>query len=63
MENMEKGYKDRNIHILSANMALHNLQTNSKLVWDCQQFLVELAEHKGFNRNGYQDTWELTEMK
>ena len=51
MENMEKGYKDRNIHIPSDNqaaiMALHNLQTNYKLVWDCHQFLVELAEHKG----------------
>ena len=36
MENMEEDYKDRNIHILKDNQAaitaLHNLQTNSKLV-------------------------------
>ena len=67
MENMEEDYKDRNIHILKDNQAaitaLHNLQTNSKLVWDCQQFLVELAEHKGFNWYGCWDTWELMEMK
>ena len=67
MENMEEDYKDRNIHILSDNqaaiMTLHNLQTNSKLVWDCHQFLVELAEHKGFNWYGCRDTWELMEMK
>ena len=67
MENMEKDYKDRSIHILSDNqaaiMALQNLQTNSKLVWDCHQFLVELAEQKGFNWYGCWDTWELMEMK
>jgi hypothetical protein len=48
---IKKGYKDRNIHILSDNqtaiMALHNLETNSNIVWDCHQFLVELANRKG----------------
>ena len=49
MENIEKGYKDRNIHVLSDNQAAtkapNNFQTNSKLVWECHQSLVELAEH------------------
>jgi hypothetical protein len=34
MENIEYGYRGRNI-----------FQINSKLVWDCQQSLVKLAEH------------------
>jgi len=39
MENTEKGYKGRNIYILSnsqaAIKAFENFQINSKLVWDC----------------------------
>jgi hypothetical protein len=50
MENIEKGYTGRNIYILSdsqtAIKALDRLQMNSKLVWDCHQSLVNLAEHK-----------------
>jgi ribonuclease HI len=49
MENIEKGYKGRNIYILSdsqaAIQALNNFQINSKLVWDCHQSLMRLAEH------------------
>jgi ribonuclease HI len=49
MENTEKGYKGRNIYILSdsqaAIKALNNFQINSKLVWDCHQSLMRLAEH------------------
>jgi hypothetical protein len=44
-----KNYKGRNICILSdsqaAIKALNNFQVNSKLVWDCYQSLVKLAEH------------------
>ena len=50
MENVEKGYAGRNIYILSdsqaAIKALDNFQKNSKLIWDCHQSLVKLAEHK-----------------
>jgi len=49
VENMEKGYKGRYIYILSdsqaAIKALNNFQINSKLVWDCCQSLVKLAEY------------------
>jgi hypothetical protein len=49
MEKTEKGYKERNIYIVSeiqaAIKALNNFQINSKLVWDCHQSLVELAKH------------------
>jgi ribonuclease HI len=49
MENIEKGYTSRNIYILSdsqaAIKALDSYQINSKLVWDCHQSLVQLAEH------------------
>jgi ribonuclease HI len=49
MENIEKGYKGRNIYNLSdspaAFKALNNFQINSKLVWDCHQSLMTLAEH------------------
>jgi hypothetical protein len=41
IDNIEKGYKDRNIYILSdcqaAIKALNNFQINSKLVWYCHQ--------------------------
>jgi ribonuclease HI len=52
IENIEKGYRGRNIYILSGSpaaiKALNNFQINSKLVWDCHQSLVRLAEHKRF---------------
>jgi hypothetical protein len=66
MEKIERGYTDRNIYILSnsqaAIKALDRYQINSKLVWDCHQCLVKLAEHNriqpvwvpglmGFDRN------------
>ena len=45
----KKGYTGRNINILSdgqaAIKALESFQINSKLVWDCHQSLVKLAEH------------------
>jgi hypothetical protein len=70
MENIEKGYTGRNIYILSdsqaAIKALDSFQINSKLVWDCHQSLVKLAEHNnitGSNWCGYWDTWELMGMK
>jgi ribonuclease HI len=48
-ENTEKGYKGRNIYILSDSQAsikaLNTCQINSKLVWDCHQSLMRLAEH------------------
>jgi len=48
-ENTEKGYKIKKIYILShsqaAIKALDSFQMNSKLVWDCHQSLVQLAEH------------------
>jgi ribonuclease HI len=57
MENIEKGYKDRNIYIFSqdsqaAIKALNNFQINSKLVWDCHQSLMRLAD-----RNSVQLIW------
>jgi hypothetical protein len=48
MENTEKGYKGRNIYILMVKQPSRGLITsrfNSKLVWDCHQSLVRLAEH------------------
>jgi ribonuclease HI len=49
MENIEKCYKGRNICILSDSQAdikvLNNFEINSKLVWDCHQSLMRLAEH------------------
>ena len=46
---IEKGYKDRNIYILLniqvAIKVLNNFQINSKLLWNCHQFLLKLAEH------------------
>jgi ribonuclease HI len=49
MENIEKGYTGRNIYILSdsqvAIKALDSFQINCKLVWDCHQSLVKVAEH------------------
>jgi hypothetical protein len=44
MENIEKGCTRRNIYILSDSQAA--IQINSKLLWDCHQSLVKLAEHK-----------------
>jgi ribonuclease HI len=70
MNNIEKGYKGRDIYILSdsqsAIKALNNFQINSTLVWDCDQSLVRLAElnsiemiwvsgHKGIDGNEMAD--------
>jgi hypothetical protein len=59
IENTEKGYKGRNIYIVSdsqeAIKALANFQINSKLFWECQQSLVKLAEH-----NRIQLVWVTT---
>jgi hypothetical protein len=61
MENIEKGYTGRNICILSdsqaAIKALDSYPMNSKLVWDCHQSLVKLAEH-----NRIQLVWVLGHM-
>jgi ribonuclease HI len=61
MDSIEKGYTDRNIYILSdsqaAIKALDSFQINSKLVWDCHQSLVKLAEH-----NRIQLVWVLGHM-
>jgi hypothetical protein len=50
MEKIENGHTGRNIYILSNSQAAIKapeiVQINSKLVWDCQQSLVKLAEHK-----------------
>jgi hypothetical protein len=49
MENIEKGYEGRVICVLCDSQAaikvLNNFQMNSKLVWDCRQSLLRLAEH------------------
>jgi hypothetical protein len=54
MENIEKGYEGRNIYILSVSQAaikaLNNFQINSKLIWDCHQSLMRLAEHNRVQR-------------
>jgi ribonuclease HI len=51
-DNTDKGYKNRNIHILSDSLeaikALDNYQINLKWVWDCHQSLAKLAEHNRF---------------
>jgi len=48
MEKIENGYTGKNIYILSDSQAaikfLDSFQINSKLVWDCHQLLVKLAE-------------------
>jgi ribonuclease HI len=49
LETLDRNYKNRNICIPSdsqtAIKALDSYQINSKLVWDCHQFLSQLAEH------------------
>jgi ribonuclease HI len=48
-ENIVRNYRNRKIYILSdstaAIKALDIYQINSKLVWDCHQSLIQLAEH------------------
>jgi hypothetical protein len=44
-------------------MALYTFQTNSKLVWNCHQSLVNWQNITGSNWYECQDTWELMEMK
>jgi hypothetical protein len=61
MENMEKGYTDRNICILSGSQvaikAVDIFQFKSKVVWDCHHLLMRLAEH-----NRIQLVWVLGHM-
>jgi hypothetical protein len=48
MENIERGYTDRNIYFFfrqAAIKALDSFQIYFNLVWDCLQSLVKLAEH------------------
>jgi hypothetical protein len=51
IENTDKGYRSKNTYTLSDNQvaikALDNCQINFKLVWDCHQSLLKLAEHYG----------------
>jgi hypothetical protein len=67
MVNTEKDCTCRNICIHSnqqaAIKALDSFQINLKLVWDCHQSLMKLAEQTGSNGYGCLDTWELMEMK
>jgi hypothetical protein len=48
-ENLDRGYRNRNIYILSdsqaAIKALGKYQITSKLPWDSHQFLIQLASH------------------
>jgi hypothetical protein len=48
--NLDRGYRNRNIYILSpskvAIKVLDNYQINSELVWSCHQSHVKLAGHK-----------------
>jgi hypothetical protein len=52
MENVEKGYTDRNTYIPSdsqaAIKALDNFQINSLSVWNRHQSTVKLAEHNRY---------------
>jgi hypothetical protein len=43
MEKTEKGYRSRNSQ--AAIKVLDSFEINSKLIWDCHQSLVKLAEH------------------
>jgi hypothetical protein len=61
----EKGYKYRNIFILTHNQAaiklLKNYQINSKLVWDYYQSLVKIVEHNsttGMGARTHVNLWE-----
>jgi ribonuclease HI len=48
-ENLDRGYKNKNIYILSNSQAaikeLGKYQIISKLLWDCHQSLIQLARH------------------
>jgi hypothetical protein len=48
-ENLDRSYSNRQIHILwdsqAAVKAFSNHRITSKLVWDCHQSLIQLAEH------------------
>jgi hypothetical protein len=48
-DNIDRNNKNRNIYIISdsqaAIKALDKHQITSKLVWDCHQFLTQLARH------------------
>jgi hypothetical protein len=43
--------------------ALNNFQVNSKLVFECHQSLVKMAEPKSFLLLWVQDIWKLMGMK
>jgi ribonuclease HI len=49
VENLDRNYRNGNIYILSdsqaAIKALGKHQITSKLVWDCHQSFIQLAEH------------------
>jgi ribonuclease HI len=49
VENLDRNYRNRNIYILSDSQAVFKAlgkhQITSKLVWDCRQSLIQLAEH------------------
>jgi ribonuclease HI len=58
VENLDRDYRNRHIHILSESQAAikapDNLEINPKLVLDLHQSLAKLAEH-----NRVQLTWVL----
>lgn len=47
-DNIDRGYETSNIYIQSGSQAtikaIDNFQINSKLVWDCNHFLMKLIE-------------------
>jgi ribonuclease HI len=45
VENLGRNYRNRNIYSQVAIKALGKHQITSKLVWDCHQSLIQLAEH------------------
>jgi hypothetical protein len=49
VENLDRNYRNRNIYILSDSQAAIKApgrhEITSKLVWDCHQSLIQLAEH------------------
>lgn len=67
MENIENGYKGRDTSILFdsqvAIKAFKNFEISYKLVWDCYQSLVKLAEYDRIQLYGCLDIQELMGMK
>jgi hypothetical protein len=60
IRNIEKGYKDRNIYMLlniqASIKVLNNFPINSRLLWDCHQSLLNLAEHNRIQLVWVQDS-------